>query len=224
MKQRHGRTIAATLLVLLIAAGMLFVATQTKAEPSDTYHSGWKLIRETAMEDGADFAAVYPLATNKGNYASKDSSTVALGGPYQIRSYIGSGRGTEFQSVGSMWAFTICGGAANDDTFSFTILAWARTNGMAQVIAHGDGVIGTQDVAFYPDDGATAAVWWADTLNLDDTDRWRNVNTYNNGNNEVAELVIDLAGIEWIQFIIYDADDEVVGEADPITVYGRPYG
>ena len=123
-----------------------------------------------------------------------------------------------------MWKFIICGGAANDDKFSFTVVGWSRTNGPLQVLVHGDGIIGTQDVVLYPDDSATATnAWWVDTINLDATDKWRIINVYNSGNNEICELVIDLAGIEWVQFVVYDADDEAEGEADPITVYGRPY-
>ncbi|MHC4739777.1 MAG: hypothetical protein ACYS9Y_12805 [Planctomycetota bacterium] len=225
MKKQVGKAIGVMLFVLSI---VLIVSLFTRADPVDQYHSGWKLIRETATEDGATFAAVYNLASDGGNFANKDSSTVANGGPYQIRSH--QGRGTEYESSGTRWVFAICGGAAINDTFSFNVVGWARINGMAQVICEGDGVIGTQDVVLYPDDSATAtSVWWADTITLDETTKWTSsanegtLAVLNSGGNEVALLVIDLAGIEWIQFVFYDADDAVGGEADPITVYGRPY-
>jgi len=45
----------------------------------------------------------------------------------------------------------------------------------------------------------------------------------NNADNEVANLVVDLTGLEWIQFVIYDADAETGEEAGNISVYGRRY-
>ena len=191
---------------------------KAQAEPLDSYHKRWFLVRETATEDGADLAAVYALATNKGNFASKDPCSVILGGAFPIRS---SNRGI---SVGGAWAFIICGGLADDDTFSFDILGWAIANGPAQVIAHGDGVIGTQDVVLYPDDSAAAAsIWWADTLNIDTVADWPgSIGIYNSGNDEICMLVIDMTGLEWVQFVMYECDGSGT-EASNLTVYGRPY-
>jgi hypothetical protein len=140
------------MLVVLIAVGP-FVSL---AEPLDTYHQGWSLVRETANEDGANFAAVYDLTGGAGtsNFAGKDSSSVLNGGPFHIRP-------TGFPvpvSPGSRWQFVICGEARNgaDDTFSFDVVGWAAGNGMLQKIVEGDGVLGTQTVVTYPDDGADA--------------------------------------------------------------------
>jgi len=304
---KTGRTTTAVmLLIVLIVFLISTVVLPVKAVPLDTYHSGWKLIRETADEDGAAFGAVYDLTTS-GDFAHKDSSTVANGGPYQIRSYYGGGAGTEYQSVGGAWAFALCGknydvGADNtiDNTFSFNIIGWSRINGMLQVIAEGDCVLGTQAVITYPDDGADALgalvdessvtytdntntftvtnksfdgtvagmmvyvtgsdltdgyyaitmvtdanniicsgmsssgnntdstvqcnpVFWADTINLDETTKWPSVAVYNSGDNEMAFIVVDMTGLEWVQFVVYDALPEETGEAGDVTVFGRLY-
>lgn len=297
-----GQVIAAVVFV----ASLVCIVLPVKAAPLDTYHSGWKLIRETASQDGDSFGAVYDLTT-EGNFANKDSSTVANGGPYHIRSYPGGGAGTEFQSSGGAWMFVISGECFNglDDTFSFHILGWSRINGMLQVIAEGDGVLGDQAVIAYPDDsadalGATASdtavtfthsgktftvtnaafadvsvnmmayvseaadanitsgfyeittysdansiaisgvssdhddaavtvqinpAFWADVINLDETTKWPSVAVYNSeaGSGQMAFILIDMTGLEWIQFVVYAADAATNEEAGNITIYGRPY-
>jgi len=81
--------------------------------------------------------------------------------------------------------------------------------------------------------------FWADTITLDETTKWSgavpDANTvngysqreskiavYNSGDNEVAQLVVDLTGLEYIQFIFYDCDAATGEEAGDIRVYGRP--
>ncbi len=300
-------------LILLLLVTMAFVVLPVQSEPPDQYHAKWKLIRETDDEDGAAFVNVYNL-TISGNFANMDSNTVANGGAYQIRSYIGSGIGNEFQSVGNKWMFAFCGKNYNnvDDTFSFNVIGWSKVNGMLQTIAEGDGVLGTQAVIAYPDggdalgelisetgvaftdsgtiynsldaDGFTGAIvgmmayvsspneteltsgyyqittvtdantivmsgtssagdltgvtvkanpaFWADTINLDETSKWptsratddaNSVMVYNSADNEVALLVIETTGIEWIQFVIYAADAATSEESGAVTVYGRPF-
>lgn len=321
MKQvmRIGRVILPILLCLFVAALILFVMQTTKAEPLDTYHSGWYLIRETADEDAVDFATEYDLTT-EGNFANKDSSSVAAGGPFKVPS-VDTGIDYRHYSPGSKWMFTFCGENFNnvDDTFSFNLIGWSKTNGMLQVLAEGDCVLGTQAVIVYPDSGdavgATCSetavaydhtagtqelyftvtnegfdgaivgqlayvtgtnitsgyyevlivtdtnnvsinvtatddntdstvqinpAFWADTINLDETTKWGGaladpntvtgyyqmlgtITVINSGDNEVAGLVVELTGIEWIQFVIYAADAATNEEAGNITVYGRRY-
>jgi hypothetical protein len=326
MKTVTGKIVVSLVLVLFLVGVVLFFTIQrpTKAEPTDRHQSSWKLIRETADEDGATFAAVYDLTgvgTTDGDFASMDSSTVANGGPYQIRSTGGSGRPpSEGISAGTTWMFAICGEDYNDvdDTFSFNLVGWSKTNGMLQVICEGDGVLGTQAVGIYPDSGdalgalisetsvgythatetfvvtnagftnaevgmmarvtgtgftneiadittvtdvntivcdittsaanctdATVQInpaFWADTINLDETTKWSGaqadpnglygysrmpgtIAVINSGDNEVACLVVDLTGIEYIQFVFYDCDGYggTAAEAGNMTVYGRPY-
>ena len=156
MEFRKGRILLAGLLLLMLVVLIAVGPFVSLAEPLDTYHQGWSLVRETANEDGANFAAVYDLTGGAGtsNFAGKDSSSVLNGGPFHIRP-------TGFPvpvSPGSRWQFVICGEARNgaDDTFSFDVVGWAAGNGMLQKIVEGDGVLGTQTVVTYPDDGADA--------------------------------------------------------------------
>ena len=315
---RTGRITVAVLLLLAMVTCLIIMVLPVNAASVDQYHSGWKLIREINDEDGTSFSAVYDLTgvgTTAGNFASKDSSTVANGGPYQIHSYAGYDGGTEFQSSGDKWIFTFCGKNYNnvDDTFSFNLVGWSRINGMLQNIAEGSCTLGTQAVVIYPDggdalgelvsetsvaythasttftvtngafDGVVAGMlarvtgsnltnaivqvttatdannivcsgvtstdnntdstvqinpaFWADTITLDETTKWTStidgstagsgnkgvIEVINSADNEVACLVVDLKGIEWIQFVIYDADAATGEEAGDITVYGRPY-
>lgn len=65
--------------------------------------------------------------------------------------------------------------------------------------------------------------FWADTINIDDVNTWPGIEVYNTANNSVCLLVIDLAGLEWIQFCIYDADAATSEEAGEIAVFGKPW-
>lgn len=287
---------------------LLFVIPATATDQT-VFHSEWVLIRATADEDGASFAAVYDLTgtgSTGGNFAGKDTSTVASGGAYQISPRAG---------VSNRWMFVFCGKNYNDvdDIFSFNLIGWSKNNGMLQNIAEGDCVIGTQAVVVYPDggdalgelisetsvaythssetftvtnegfDGAVVGMmarvtgtgftdeivnittvtdanviicdittsstngtdatvqinpaFWIDTINLDETTKWTStingaaaasgnegvLAVINSGDNEVAAIVVDLSGIEWIQFVIYVADAATSEEAGDITVYGRKF-
>lgn len=190
------------------------------AEVLDSYNIAWKLVRDTAIEDGTNLAAVYALDSNEGNWASRDTTASfrLLSGPASL-----TGPAGQPDSPGAVWKFVFSGGPTENDTLSFDVIGWAQGNGMAQVICTGDADLGTQDVVYYPDDNAAAvAIWWFDTINLDATDTWAGVNTYNSDRDSVAELLIDTTGLEYLQFIIYDADGTGT-EANDVTVFGRPY-
>ena len=287
--------------LLLISVSYLFVAL---AEPLDTYQTGWNAVRAPADEDGATFAAVYNLALNGGDFASKDSSTVANGGPFRIPAKSYPGSGGALSSQGGAILLTFAGSNYNnvDDTFSFNVVGWSRDNGMLQNICEGSGVLGTQAVDIYPDgtdakgsvvdmtgvvfdltgnaggelyftktdvgvdvvagmlayvtgtnitsgyyqvtsvddddnieiavtatDDTTDATvqinpaFWADTLTLDETTKWRIVAVQNSGDNEVAQILIDRSGLEWIQVVVYDADAATGEEAGNISSWGRLY-
>ncbi len=213
-------------IIALVFSPYLYISIrEARAETIDSHHSSWSLVRETGTEDGATFAAVYDLAAAEGDFANKDSATMKLGGPFHIVSKANNRDHPEGNSPGTAWEFAIAAGAANDDTFSFTMVGWAKINGALQVICEGDGMVGAQDVVLYPDDSATATnVWWADTINIDTTTDWPGgIGRFNNGNNQLAFFAVDLTGIEWIQFVFYDAASGQAGEADPITVFGRRY-
>lgn len=301
---------AILLLILFLFVISIVSSHLSNAEPVDQVHSSWHLVRETADEDGATFAAVYDL-TLESNFANKDSSTVAAGGPFFIRPF-NVGQGKEGHSPGTKWMFAICGKNYDvagdnvvDNTFSFNIVGWSKTNGILQNIVEGNGILGTQAVIVYPDGGdavgelisLTAVVYthasekytvtnegfdgaavgmmayvtgtnltdgyyaittvtdtnnivmsgmassnnntdstvqinpafWADTITIDETTKWprdgdsNNIFVYNSGDNELAFIVIETTGLEWIQFIIYDADAATGIQAGDMTVYGRRF-
>ncbi len=313
---RTGKIILTVLMLLVIVVSLMLPAF-TKAEPLDTYHSSWHLVRETADEDGATFAAVYDLTglsstVSGGNFAGKDTSTVLTGGAFKIPSSDPVSR-HEGYSPGSKWMFGFCAknydvGADNtiDNTFSFNIVGWSKVNGMLQNIVEGDCIVGTQAVVIYPDSGdalgalidmtgvaythadttftktgvgvgvvagmvirvsastngsnlangyyavtgrtdgtivcsgtgssgnATVSVqsnpaFWADTINIDETTKWprdgdgNNVMVYNSTDNEMAFIVIETTGLEYIQVVVYDALPAQTTEAGDITVYGRRF-
>lgn len=202
---------------LVILTGILIgsLALFTEAEPLDTYQSGFHLVRDTAAEDAATLAAALDLGGSEGDFANKPS------GAFQIRAQklIQQPPGV---SPGGAWLFSFAGTDAANETFSFSLIGWARVNGPAQVLCHGDGVLGAQDVVLYPHDASTATNgFWCDTINLDDETLWPEIGEYNSGNNEIGILAVDLTGLEWIQFIVYDASGGA--EAVNITVYGRRY-
>ena len=143
---------------LLAISIMVVISFQTGiCEPLDTYQSSMHLIRAAADEDGATFAAVYNLTTD-GSFASKDSNSVANGGPFKIPTMKPvAGRGEGF-TPGASWLISMCGKNYNntDDTFSFNLIGWGKNNGPLQVLCEGDAVLGTQAVITYP--GGTDAV------------------------------------------------------------------
>jgi len=134
--------------------GMSLDARDANAVPVDSYHSSWHLVRETADEDGATFAAVYALAGIESNFANKDTSSVANGGAFRISSRNVAGP-DEGWSAGQTWELMFCGENRNnvDDTFSFNVVGWNKINGPLQVICEGDCVLGTQSVVVFPDGG-----------------------------------------------------------------------
>jgi len=304
--KKKSDIIAVLVIAALVITGSMVKIHIARAEPLDTYHGEWNLIRATADEDGATFAAVYDLtgvSTPSGNFDSKDSSTVANGGPFHIVAKNPAGGYGSPVSQGGVYLFSIAGKNYNniDDTFSFNIVGWSRTNGMLQMLAEGDGVLGTQAVVEYPNDGSDAMgelvsetavtythasttftvtndgfagvvagmlarvtgtnltnaivqvttatddnniicsgitstdnntdstvqinpAFWADTITLDETTKWPVVSVFNaTGDDEVALVAVDTTGLEWVQFVIYDADAATDEQAGDITVFGRRY-
>lgn len=208
-----------------LTAGLSYWILPAKAEPIDQYHSSWHVVRADATEDASTFLGALPLQTSEGDFANKPT------GAFRIPSRSGgiSGRG-EGYSPGTKWMFAFCGDHEDGDTFSFDLVGWAKTNGMAQVICEGNGVLGKQDVVIQPDGTADANGFWADTLAVDDTKLWPGL--YNDANDgvivrngaggdQVAILIIETTGLEWIQFFIYDAAG--TAECASVAVYGRRY-
>ena len=209
---------------------VLMVAYAVYARPRDTYQAHWQLIKRTGTEDGLDFDTVYDLAAGEGNFANKNSASVADGGPFHIKSQR-SDLG-QYRSFGEKWQFIMCGGVASGYTYEFTLVGWAPDNGPLQVICEGNGLTGDQDVVLFPDTGEAAAnTWWVEMMWLDETTKWvkseggaNGVSLINEnwGFGEICVLEVDLQGLAWIQFVFYDAKYVQQGtESDPTTVYGR---
>ena len=214
--KNYGKTIVATILIVacVFALTMVYIS---EAEPLDTYHGEWARVKDSAVEDGTNFAATIALATNGGDFADMTA------GAYHITSRRYTMQ-PETASPGGAWMFAFYGTTTNDDTFSFNLVGWSKTNGMVQVICEGDGVLGTMDVQIEPNGDAITNGFWADTITLDETTKWPSVAVYNSGDNECAILVVDLTGLEWIDFVTYGVDGaNSAGEADTLGVYGRPY-
>jgi hypothetical protein len=155
--KRYGKVAVGGLLILILIGGLinaLYNMPQVFAAPVDSYHSSWHLVRETANEDGATFAAVYALAGIESNFANMDSTGVLSGGAFRIPAFNPAGP-HEGWSAGQTWELMFCGENRNnvDDTFSFNVIGWNKLNGPLQVIAEGDGVLGTQSVVVFPDGG-----------------------------------------------------------------------
>ena len=219
MFRKRGKTnLAGVSLLVIFVLVVVLSLMGVRAEPTDTYHSSWHEIRVSAAEDGANFAAVLALATNEGDFANKPS------GAFQIQSHsAGIANRGEGYSPGGAWMFSICGVGLADDTFSFNLVGWAKTNGFAQIICEGNGILGTQDVVIYPGGSAVTDGLWADAIVLDETTKWPSIAVYNSGDNEVAVIVVDTTGLEWVQFIVYDSLSSQAGEANSTAVYGRRY-
>jgi len=79
--------------------------------------------------------------------------------------------------------------------------------------------------------------FWADTIVVTALTKWsaagtanantdtmgNNIAVLNSADNEVAVLVVDLAGLEYIQFVLFDCDGATSEQAGALRVYGRPY-
>jgi hypothetical protein len=222
MKQlvRIGKVSILGLLLLAVAVFGFVMVRRVFAAPVDTYHSSWHLVRALAAEDGETFAGAIALATDEGDFANIPASAFQIS---STRAGVGPHEG---YSAGGAWMFAFaCSTTDADDdseTFSFNLVGWAKTNGMAQVICEGNGAAGTQDVVIYPGGSAADANdTWADTISLDETTKWPSVAAYNSGDNEVAILLVDMTGLEYVYPFIYDANG--TSEASAVAVYGRRY-
>ena len=149
MKNRYGRTIAAVLIFSLVAIPVFLCIMQPSwAEPPDTYHTGWNLVRASGDEDSTTFADEYDLtgvtAGISGAFEDMNDSRFRIPSrdPDQGVGY----------SHGTKWAFVICGKLYEDvgGTFSYSLVGWSKDNGMLQTICEGTGALGDQTVVKYP--------------------------------------------------------------------------
>lgn len=185
-----------------LVLGILFSFSIGAFYALDTFHCDFRLLRAEANEN----ASTIDL-TSEGNFANKPSSATRLTARDE-----GIGHG------GNAVELIFCGGDAADDTFTYTVYTWRRRNGPVRMVATGTGTLGTQAVVVYPQGGTATSKFWADTLSV--THRWLTTvaSTDTSGNNEIASLVFDMCGYEFIYVEITNADGTGT-EAESVSVY-----
>jgi hypothetical protein len=194
----------------LFVLGFLFVMGTTFTVPQ-MHHREYQVFRAEGLEDGATFAAGLPLTT-AGDFANREADTNG------IQLTTNDAGATEV----AWMELIICGGDAANDTLSFAIVAYRKTNGPAEVVCTATAVLGTQAVVKYPHNGATAtSKFWADTMTV--TNYWPvAAAASDSGNNRVAKLRFPTLGREWFIAYVYDADGTST-EAEAITFYWAGY-
>ena len=203
MKQ-HKATILSVLFCLVV--GALLSLTMTYGfEADDVLHVEYLTMRASAVEDTAIDL------TTAGNFANMPAGAIQLRARPD-----GEGHG------GNALELIFAGGATANETFTYKIYAWRRTNGVARMVATGTGTLGTQAVILFPSGTSGTSRLWADTLTV--TKRWlTNVaSTDIAGNNEVASLQFTTAGYEWFYVEITDASN-TGSEAGNVSVWYSYY-
>jgi len=163
-----------------------------------TQQARYILLRTEADEDSSTVTL-----TTAGDYASKPSGAVAL----------------DCDANGIQ--IIICGGSAANKTFSWKLYLYRSANGPAEYAADGTGILGTQQVVYYPDTGlAATSKFWADTLVITNQDWLTTVALVDaGGNNRTSKLVLDGCGYAWAYLEITSADGTTGTEAGDISGY-----
>jgi len=167
-----------------------------------TQHARYGLLRAEADEDSSTVTL-----TTAGDYANKPSGAVPLDCDVNAMQII------------------ICGGSAANKTFSWKLYLYRSRNGPAEFAAEGTGILGTQQVVYYPDTGeAATSKFWADTLVITNDDWLTGVSVLDGaGDNRVAKILLDGCGYSWAYLEITSADGETGDEAGDISGYYSYY-
>lgn len=166
-----------------------------------TQHARYNLLRAEADEDSSTVTL-----TTAGNYANKPSGAVQLDCDVNGLQII------------------ICGGSAANKTFSWTLYLYRTANGPAEYAAEGTGILGTQQVVYYPDGGAATSKFWADTLVITNQDWLTNVSIIDaGGDNRVGKILLDTCGYAFAYLEITSADGVTGDEAGDISGYYSYY-
>ncbi len=164
-------------LIIIALITVLFLGALT---PLDTQHFQYELIRSVTSADT-------PLdLTSAGDFASKPSDAI----PLKTTSG-GAGHGGNIAEIVFM--------ADVPGSFTYTIQAWRKGNGMARIIATSVATTGTQEVVVFPDGGSTAFNW-VDQIAAPTTN-WMTPATSSDetGSNNVASIFVDLNGYEFVR-------------------------
>ena len=199
------KIILSAMLVVGILGGLLSFGAAPTFKVSD-----WQIIRALGLEDAANSGACLATSTASG-YAGISATA------FRIPS-VGASDTTDVRCV-----LAICGGAADNETFSFVVYGYA-VGGPAEFICEGDGILGKQAMVTYPNTGAAAAdSFWADTINIDSTSIWvKGVLVTDSENDRIAHLSFDTTGLAFLKVYFYDANG-ATSEAGPVMVYARFY-
>ena len=163
-----------------------------------TQHAGYAVLRAEADEDSTTVTL-----TTAGDYANKPSGAVKLDCDVNGLQII------------------ICGGSAADKTFSWKLYLYRAANGPAEYVATGTGILGTQQVVYYPDTReAATSKFWADTLVITNQEWLADVTVVDGGgDNRVGKLLLDASGYEWAYLEISSADGTTGTESGDISGY-----
>lgn len=188
--------------VVAVIIVMLLLLVMGAASLKVTYHSPYAVLRAEADEDSTALDL-----TSKGNFGNKPAGAVELKA------------NDSYEGLQNYVELIFCGGAAANKTFNYKVYAWRKYNGPAMLVCTGTGTLGTQAVVVYPQLGNATSKFWADTLTV--ADRWLTdvTSTDTTGNNEVAKLVFDTCGYEWLYVEISSADGATGNEAGDVSVY-----
>ncbi len=176
-----------------------------------------KIARNEADEE------TYLDLTTAGDYASKPA-VIGATGKGIVDIFADRHESATISRVNGI-EFFFSGGSAAGKTFSWRIIAWRNSNGMARIMAEGTGELGTQAVVRYPlvPGGGTAAAtdkFWADNLVITYENWVKEVEATDTGSsNSAASVWCDDAGYRYWLVEISDADGATGTEAGDITSF-----
>jgi len=194
----------------LIITVLVAVLCGAAVNQLDTPQFQWDVVRAEASEDGSSLTAVLDLTTS-GNFANMSATA------YEYKSDE-SGNNSKANNV----PFIFAGGDTAGDTFNMVGYAYRAGNGPAQRICTLACTLGTQAVVVYPQGGTATSKFYAHKIVV--TSSWGSsvVSSDTTGNNNIAEVSLDLRGVKFVKWYAYNADGSGT-EAELITVWGSKF-
>lgn len=176
-----------------------------------TYNSPLNTLRNEADEDSS------PLAiTTESDFSLKRATSIKVNSD------------TKVSNVNAI-QIQMCGGSADNKTFTWKLYGWRQGNGIATLMCDGTAVMGSMQVVKYPNSvGSTAALaagatatskFWADTIVISGNEFVKSFSVTDSGNNRAAILTGDLAGFNHLYLEISDADGSTGTEAGDVSAF-----
>lgn len=199
-------------LIVLMLIVMLFCgcASVPQTAGSPLGPEPLRLLRDTANEDYANFAAIISgiTANSLGDYANMPTGVIVIPEGTKVVTLYVSGVPSN----------------GDDDTLSIVPFGYSPGNGPMEVICDAAGILGTQDVVLYPDDGATAtSAFWVDSWTITN-DYWRTtVGVISNANgatggNVINTISFDPLNLRYLGCYVHTAAG-AADEAGSVTVF-----